>query len=69
MKGSQICYASREWFDVMGSNETELPNGRWVPARPEGSRTSIFSRLYPAWLVLTGRADALVWMEDWYQRR
>lgn len=64
MRAGQIYYASREWFEVMRSNETQLPSGRWVPSRPEGSRHSVLSRIYPAWLVLTGRADTLIWMED-----
>lgn len=36
---------------------------RWVPARPEGY-ASLRHRLRAAWLVFTGRADALVWPED-----
>ena len=34
--------------------------GMWVPARPIGSG-SIFTRLHAVWLVLTGKADAVVW--------
>lgn len=33
---------------------------QWVPARPEGYQ-SLWSRLYCAWLVLTGKADAVIW--------
>lgn len=40
-----------------------LPDGRWVPARPLGFE-SIGSRLRLAWLVFTGRADALTWTEQ-----
>jgi hypothetical protein len=37
--------------------------GMWVPARPEGY-FSLFSRARLAWLVFSGRADALTWPED-----
>lgn len=35
-------------------------DGKWVPARPEGF-ASIRYRIRAAWLVWTGRADALIW--------
>lgn len=35
-------------------------NGKWVPARPLGL-FSLRSRLKAAWLVFTGRADAVEW--------
>jgi hypothetical protein len=38
----------------------ELPDGRWVRARPEGLY-SIVERIRLAWLVFTGQADALKW--------
>lgn len=38
----------------------QLPSGEWVPSRPLGL-ASIRVRLRAAWLVLTGKADALVW--------
>lgn len=34
--------------------------GQCVPARPAGF-ASIWYRIHAAWLVWTGRADALVW--------
>lgn len=37
-----------------------LPDGRWVPARPVGFY-SIRTRINAAWLVFTGRADAVTW--------
>lgn len=37
-----------------------LPDGRWVPARPLGFY-SIGNRIKCAWMVFTGRADAVVW--------
>ena len=47
---------------IRASAETQAEiAGRWVPARPlsDGFR----SRLRGAWLVLIGRADALIWPE------
>ena len=35
-------------------------DGEWMPARPMGYM-SLRYRLKAAWLVLTGRADALIW--------
>jgi hypothetical protein len=37
-----------------------LPDGRYVPARPLGWQSWTI-RWKAAWLVFTGRADALVW--------
>lgn len=37
-----------------------LPDGRWVPARALGFM-SWRSRWRAAWLVFTGRADAVIW--------
>lgn len=39
---------------------TEVAEGRWEPARPLGFY-SLENRLKAAWLVFTGRADALLW--------
>ena len=36
--------------------------GNWTYARPSGC-PSLWQRLRAAWLVFTGRADALVWGE------
>jgi hypothetical protein len=41
------------------STQTEI-DGKWVPARPLGF-SSILYRFRAAWLVWTGRADALIW--------
>lgn len=38
-------------------------DGRYVPARTTGF-PSIGNRIHCAWLVFTGRADALIWPED-----
>lgn len=56
--------ASPEWVKILEHHQHELPNGRLVPARMYGHRQRFFQRLAAAWLVFTGRADALVWMED-----
>ena len=40
-----------------------LPDGRWVPLRSEGF-ASWRERVRAAWLVFTGRADALVWEQQ-----
>jgi hypothetical protein len=39
---------------------TKLPDGRWVPCRGLGWQ-SWHIRWQAAWLVFTGRADALLW--------
>lgn len=36
--------------------------GEWVPARPLGY-PSIWRRIQLAWMVFTGKADALIWPE------
>jgi hypothetical protein len=38
----------------------ELPDGRWVPARPIGWQSWAI-RWKAAWLVFRGHADALIW--------
>lgn len=45
------------------NNSEEAAYGRWVPARPVRCR-SFLRRLWDAWAVLRGRADALQWMRD-----
>lgn len=42
---------------------TQLPDGRWVPARGIGY-PGLANRFRCAWLVLTGRADALIWEQQ-----
>ena len=41
-------------------NSAGLPDGRWVPSRPLPFAGG-FRRFKAAWLVLTGKADALTW--------
>lgn len=39
-------------------------NGKWVPARPINYRCeSWWNRVKAAWLVLCGKADAVIWPE------
>lgn len=53
------------WFlnEVIKSsqqNAVEIVPGTWVPARPLGFSSWSF-RIKAAWLVFTGKADALIW--------
>lgn len=43
--------------------QVTLSTGEWAPARPLGYPT-FRRRLHAAWLVFTGRADALTWTEQ-----
>lgn len=52
----------RQLFDSANSVSNEI-NGKWVPARPDGYPT-LRSRFRCAWLVFTGKADAVIWPED-----
>ena len=45
-------------FGKFNTSQVELPDRRWVPARPLGPS---FWRWKAAWLVFRGRADALIW--------
>lgn len=45
------------------SSWKKIGNGRWALARPLGY-PSFLSRLHAAWLVFTGKADALKWEEQ-----
>ncbi len=67
MRATAIHYITSEFLGIAQTTDRQLPNGRWVPARFSGTRTGPFERAYAAWLVFTGRADAMVWMEDYYR--
>jgi hypothetical protein len=45
------------------SVETSKDGKNWYPARPEGY-PSLRYRIRAAWLVFTGRADALIWPDE-----
>lgn len=44
-------------------NDTVYHNGTWVPRRLEASEKEkgLKDRLRAAWLVFTGKADAIIW--------
>lgn len=54
MRGTLIVYAHPDTFELMTRE----------PKRFHGHRTGFWERLYAAWLVFTGRADALAWDDD-----
>ncbi len=56
MRGTLIVYANPDTFRLMASHQKRF----------YGHRVSFRDRLYAAWLVFTGRADALSW-EAWPQ--
>lgn len=67
MRDPSIIRMTPEWFHGLPTGVAagfRRPDGSrvWVPARPEGY-ASILVRFRAAWLVFTGRADALVWPE------
>lgn len=44
--------------------QTKGKNGLWTQARPESwTGLNLKRRLSAAWMVFTGKADVLVWME------
>jgi hypothetical protein len=63
MKRSPTLYRLRELFEGANSCSTQLPNGKWVPARLMGF-FHFPTRVRIAWGVFTGRYDAVVWPED-----
>lgn len=66
MKPTQIRFGSKAFFEMASNNMVTLENNERVPRRPDCNRRG-FARLYAAWLVFVGRADALMWLEDHYQ--
>lgn len=54
MRGTMIVYAHPEKLRLLSEN------GRFA-----ATRTGPLERLYAAWLVFTGRADALYWPSSW----
>lgn len=48
----------------VAQNAQHTPDGKWLPARPVGA-FGVVDRFRYAWLVFTGRADALLWPADW----
>jgi hypothetical protein len=64
MRGTTIHYVSPEFVELVKNHQREV-KGRWMPARFYGHRTGLIERWHAAWLVFTGRADAMVWPEDY----
>ena len=60
MKNGVTIWRVADVIESAAANSTQLPSGRWVPARPLGW-TSLSMRWKAAWLVFTGKADALMW--------
>jgi hypothetical protein len=61
-KYPKVIHMTPEWAAWV-AEPTEcagLPDGKWVPARSLGY-PSILMRFKCAWLVWTGKADALIW--------
>jgi hypothetical protein len=52
-------YTPQQVARLRSEVKTEI-GGQWMEARPEGF-ASIRNHLRAAWLVLTGKADAVVW--------
>ena len=55
-----IIHMSPSWVRGLYEVQAGLPDGRYVPARPEGF-WSLSHRIRATWLVWTGKADALLW--------
>jgi len=53
----------KDLYKQCNGTSTEI-NGKWVPARPLNYTVeSIFRRIKHAWMVLTGKAEAFIWLE------
>ena len=59
MKKAPSIWGAVEMIKSANCNQSEI-DGEWVPARPIGY-FSIRHRIKCAWMVFTGKADALVW--------
>ncbi len=59
MKKYPNIFFLKDLLEMVDTVSTEI-NGKWIPARPLGYPT-LGSRLKAAWMVFTGKADAVVW--------
>lgn len=59
-KDPAIIEMDKAWVGSLKENLRRLGPNNWVPARPLGY-PSYANRFRAAWLVFTGRADALIW--------
>lgn len=58
--GPNIIPMSWDWLDLVLETGTEIKPGYWAPSRPISAPT-LRDRFKAAWLVFTGKADALIW--------
>lgn len=63
MRDTNIFLCTRGLLSDFASNEHQMPDGTWTPARPEGF-ASWRHRLRAAWWVFIGKADALIWPDQ-----
>ena len=56
-----MIYTLKGLIESAMSTQTNI-NGKWVPARALPGPLS--RRIRAAWLVLTGKADAVIWPEN-----
>ena len=59
MKGVNI-FRVEDLQDILETFSTRLPNGQYGPVRPIGC-WDLPHRIKIAWLVFTGKADAVTW--------
>lgn len=56
-------YTIKEITEIIRTAQTEI-NEKWVAARPINYKyVSILNKIKDAWMVLTGKADAIMWEE------
>lgn len=55
-----MLYTLKDLLDIVSHTQTEI-NGKWVPARPMSG--PFIWKVKAAWLVLTGKADIIIWPE------
>lgn len=55
-----MLWTLRGLIDSVNSCSTCI-DGQWMPSRPVNHRYDLRGRVRAAWLVLTGRADAVLW--------
>jgi hypothetical protein len=60
MQNAPSTYTFERLAKITNGNCQAGINGKWYPARPCGFY-SWGNRIKTAWLVFTGRADALIW--------
>lgn len=63
MKDPNIIRLSPEWVQSLDECRSSNDGKHYVPARAVGF-ASIVYRFRAAWLVWTGKADALIWPQD-----